>query len=124
LCRTLGPGASYVRCRVYGQPGLAIRKEAGSRLREGSLTTLTGASHRLSFSIAPPVVRVLDLHPAAIIGPVETRVALRHDALEAELADRGEERLSVVEPLACRPGWAVQAEALELLSALEVRLDG
>jgi hypothetical protein len=39
-------------------------------------------------------VRILDLHPAAIVRPVKARVVLRDDALEAELASylRIEER--------------------------------
>jgi hypothetical protein len=49
-------------------------------------------------------------------------VVLGDDSLEAELADGGEKRPPVVEPLACRPRWAVETEALEHLSALEVRL--
>jgi hypothetical protein len=52
------------------------------------------SGHRLSFSVATPVVRVLALHPAAIVRAVEARVVLRDDALEAKLASylRIEER--------------------------------
>ena len=32
--------------------------------------------HRLALSVAPPVVRILDPHPPAIVRPVEARVAL------------------------------------------------
>ena len=48
-------------------------------------------------------------------------MVLRHHALEAEIADRGEESLPVVEALTGRPRAAVEFEALELLAAFEVR---
>jgi hypothetical protein len=47
------------------------------------------SSHRLNFRVATPVVRILDLHPAAIVPAVLARVVFRDDALEFATCDRG-----------------------------------
>ena len=55
---------------------------------------LVRSAHRLPLGIAPPVVRILDLHPPAILRVVEAGMVLCDNALEAELASylRIEER--------------------------------
>jgi hypothetical protein len=80
-------------------------------------------THCFSLGVPAPVVRVLDLHPAALSWPVETRIVLGGDALEAKLADGRVERAPVVERLARRPGRTVERELLELTPTLDVRTE-
>ena len=55
---------------------------------------------------------------------VETRVVLRDDTFEAELADRGEESAAIVERLCGRPPDSVESQLPELAPALVIRTTG
>jgi hypothetical protein len=63
------------------------RIQVSLELDASSRPTLALPHHRLSFGVAPPVVRILDLCPAAIVRAVEARVVLCDDSLGAELAN-------------------------------------
>ena len=79
-----------------------------SALDASSRPTLPRALHRLLFSIATPVVRVLELHPPALARAIDARFALRDNPLQAEIADGREEGAPVLKRLAGRPGRAIE----------------
>ncbi len=74
---------SSTRRRSRGLDGLAP---------SGASPSLAGPLHPLDLGVAPPVARVLDLHPAAFTRPVLAVAILGDDAFVTELADGGKER--------------------------------
>src|SRR3954453_22265256 len=64
----------------------------------------------------------LRLHPASLAGPVRVAQPLRDDALEAALADGGEERLAVLEGRDEPHALVLEFELLEHRPSLRVRL--
>jgi hypothetical protein len=84
-----------------------------AELDVGACSTFVLPSHRLSFCVPAPVVRILDLHPPALVRPVATRHALGDDTLQAQLAHGALKRRAVLERLRSRPCGAVEPQPLK-----------
>jgi hypothetical protein len=76
-------------------------------------TSLVRTLDRLALKVTPPIARVLDLHPAALPWPVGSFPPLRHDTLEASLAQGRVQLPTISERVRGHPGRAVQSQPLE-----------